>query len=219
MAEDKKKPDEVKQFADQIKEALLGIGEYQLESAEAEKIFAELSNNEEFEQEIEKILAQLTEQSMDLTKLQTQIIILIRKYFGKLKNFNFKISEKIINKNVADVSSYLMQQRSKIVKSANQGLANPKDKLQGISKESRMNLKRLVKSFAVYQIYMFMNPKRIAGETKKMNFAYNMIKGGMNLAKKYEGGKSLDIKAYSPKFIKNLEKAHLAFSKKDGRSI
>lgn len=220
MAEVKKNPEEVKKLADQIKEALVGISdEYELESEEAEKIFEELSQNEQFEQDIEQILALLNEQTMDLTKLQSQIILLIRKYFGRKKNFNSKISEKLINKNVADVSNYLMQQRSKLVQDATKGLANSKDKLQGISKESRINLKRLIKSFAVYQIYMFMNPKRIAGETKKMNFAYNMIRGGMDLAKKYEGGKPRDVKSYSPKLIKKLEQAHIGFSKKGGRSI
>ncbi|WP_017443507.1 DUF5394 family protein [Rickettsia gravesii] len=213
-------PEDTKKIADQIKDALMGISDdLVLESKEVEEIFEELSQNEEFEYEMERMLAILNEQTMDLTQLQSQIILLIRKYLGKTKNLKLKMDEKLINKNVAEVSNYLMHQHSKIVRDANKNLANPKDKLQGLTKQARIDLKRLLKSFAVYQIYMFMNPKRIAGETKLMNFAYNMIRGGMKLAKKYEGGKEKDIKSYSPKLIKKLEKAHVGFKKSGGISI
>ncbi|WP_016917334.1 DUF5394 family protein [Rickettsia honei] len=215
--------EDTKKIADQIKDALMGISDdLVLESKEVEEIFEELSQNEEFEYEMERMLSILNEQTMDLTQLQSRIILLIRKYLGKTKNLKLKMlkmDEKLINKNVAEVSNYLMHQHSKIVRDANKNLTNPKDKLQGLTKQARIDLKRLLKSFAVYQIYMFMNPKRIAGETKLMNFAYNMIKGGMKLAKKYEGGKEQEIKSYSPKLIKKLEKAHVGFKKSGGISI
>ncbi|AJQ51395.1 MAG: DUF5394 family protein [Rickettsia conorii subsp. raoultii] len=212
--------EDTKKIADQIKDALMNISDdLVLESKEVEEIFEELSQNEEFEYEMERMLAILNEQTMDLTQLQSRIILLIRKYLGKTKNLKLKMDEKLINKNVAEVSNYLMHQHSKIVRDANKNLANPKDKLQGLTKQARIDLKRLLKSFAVYQIYMFMNPKRIAGETKLMNFAYNMIRGGMKLAKKYEGGKEKDIKSYSPRLIKKLEKAHAGFKKSGGISI
>lgn len=221
MAKDPKKPEDVKKLADQIKDALLGIDDDErFGSVEAEKIFAELSQNDEFEQEIEQILALLNEQTMDLTKLQTQIILLIRKYLGKTKskNLRLKLDENQISQNVTEVSNYLMQQHSKIAKETDKVLGKSKDKLQGISVQSRADLKRLVKNFAVYQVYKFMNPKRIAGETKKENFAHNMINGGMKLAKNYEGGSKSDIASYSPQFIKDLEKAQGAF-KSGGRSL
>ncbi|AFC71788.1 hypothetical protein MCC_00495 [Rickettsia rhipicephali str. 3-7-female6-CWPP] len=214
---------DTKKIADQIKDALMGISDnLVLESKEVEEIFEELSQNEEFEYEMERMLAILNEQTMDLTQLQSRIILLIHKYLGKTKNLKLKMlkmDEKLINKNVAEVSNYLMHQHSKIVRDANKNLANPKDKLQGLTKQAKIDLKRLLKSFAVYQIYMFMNPKRIAGETKLMNFAYNMIRGGMKLAQKYEGGKEKDIKSYSPRLIKKLEKAHAGFKKSGGISI
>lgn len=220
---DEQHTEDTKKIADQIKDALMGISdELILESKEVEEIFEELSQNEDFEYEIEQILAILNEQTMDLTQLQTRIILLIHKYLGKTKNIKLKMlkmDEKLINKNIAEVSNYLMHQHSKIVRDANKNLANPKDKLQGLTKQARLDLKRLVKSFAIYQIYMFMNPKRIAGETKLMNFAYNFIKGGMKLARKYEGGKPKDIKSYSPKLIKKLEKAHAGFKKSNSLSI
>ncbi|XVN40481.1 MAG: DUF5394 family protein [Rickettsia endosymbiont of Argas persicus] len=215
--------EDTKKIANQIKDALMGISDaLVLESAEVEELFEELSQSEDFEYEIEQILAILNEQTMNLTQLQSQIILLIRKYLGKTKNSKLKMlkmDEKLINKNIAEVSNYLMHQHSKIIRDANKNLANPKDKLQSLTKQARLDLKRLIKSFAVYQVYMFMNPKRIAGETKLMNFAYNFIKGGMKLAQKYEGGKPEDIKSYSPKLIKKLEKAHAGFKKGGGISI
>ncbi|WP_342278396.1 DUF5394 family protein [Candidatus Tisiphia endosymbiont of Myopa tessellatipennis] len=223
METNDKKPKDSRKLADQIKDALVGITDDELGSDEAMEIFNELSNNDAFEQEIEQILACLNEQTMDLTKLQTQIILLIKKYLGKLAHkklgkLGVKIDENLVSKNVAEVSNYLMQQHSQLVKEANRGLIKSKDKLQGISNQSRLEAKRLVKNFALYQVYKFMNPKRIAGETKEENFAYNMIRGGIDLAKKYEGGSKSDLKSYSPEFIKKLDKAHQNF-KGSGRTI
>lgn len=215
------KPDDVRKLADQIKDALAGISDNaELTSEEAMEIFNTLSASDAFDQEIEQILAVLNEKTMDLTKIQTQIIILIKKYLGKLdgKKLGVKIDEKLISKNVAEVSNYLMQQRSQVVKEANKGLIKSKDNLQGVGGKSKDNLKKLVKNFALYQVYKFMTPKRIAGETKEENFAHNMIKGGMDLARQYEGGSKSDIKGYKPEFIKKLEKAHQQF-KSGGRSI
>lgn len=221
METDNKKPQDSRKLADQIKDALAGItNDDELGSDEAMEIFNELSANDAFEQEIEQILACLNEQTMDLTKLQTQIIILIQKYLGKLNNkkLNLKVDEQLISKNVTEVSSCLMQQHSQLVKEANRGLIKSKDNLHGISRQSRLEARRLVKNFALYQVYKFMNPKRIAGETKKENFAYNMIKSGMDLATQYEGGAKSDIKSYSPEFLKKLNKAHQNF-KSGGKTI
>lgn len=50
--------EDTKKIADQIKDALMGISnDLVLESKEVEEIFEELSQNEEFEYEIERILA------------------------------------------------------------------------------------------------------------------------------------------------------------------
>lgn len=215
------KPNDSRKLADQIKDALAGIVDNaELSSDEAMEVFNSLNANDTFDQEIEQIMACLNEQTMDITKVQTQIIILIKKYLGNLngKKLGVTIDEKVINKNVAEVSAYLMQQRSQLVKEANKGLIKSKDNLQGITGKSRDNLKRIVKNFALYQVYKFMNPKRIAGETKQENFAHNMIRGGIELAGKYEGGSKADLKGYTPEFIQKLEKAHNQY-KSGGRTI
>jgi hypothetical protein len=218
MITDNKQTDSRK-FADQIKDALAGINnDDELLSDGSLAIFDELSKQDSFDQEIEQILACLNEQTMDLTKLQTQIIILIKKYLGKLPGkLKIKIDEQIIRENIAEVSGYLMQQHSQIVKEANKSLLRSKDKLSNITSKSREDTKKLIKNFAIYQVYKFMNPKRIAGETKKENFAHNMIRGGMELASHYEGGSKNDVKSYSKAFIKKLEAAHRNF--KGGQGI
>ncbi|HJK86288.1 MAG TPA: DUF5394 family protein [Candidatus Megaira endosymbiont of Nemacystus decipiens] len=80
--------------------------------------------------------------------------------------------------------------------------------MQGLSKvkqfnvsniNSKKNLKKLIKNFAIYEIYKIMNPKRIAGETKKMNYINNLVYGGKKLAQRYEGGKASDLKKYGEK--------------------
>ena len=66
--------EDTKKIADQIKDALMGISDnLVLESKEVEEIFEELSQNEEFEYEMERMLAILNEQTMDLTQLQSRL--------------------------------------------------------------------------------------------------------------------------------------------------
>jgi len=212
---------ELHELTDKIKDSLINAEDsHEIESDDAMLMFNELNQNDAFEQEIEQILSCLNEQTLDLTKLQTQIIILIKKYLDKFnyKKLGLEIDEELISKNVDEVSHYLMHQHSQLVKEANQGLKKPEDNLQSINGKARLDLKRLVNNFAIYQVYKFMNPKRIAGETKEENFAYNMIKGGMKLASHYAGGSKNDLKSYSPQFIKKLENASKNF-KNNGRTI
>ncbi|WP_375327227.1 DUF5394 family protein [Candidatus Tisiphia endosymbiont of Nemotelus uliginosus] len=224
MKTEDKKSENLQELTDKIKEALVGVnyGD-ELESIRALEIFKELNNDDSFTQEIEQILACLSEQTLDLTKLQTQIILIIKKYLGnfdtkKFTKLDTKINEKLIANNIAEVSQYLILQHSRLVKEATRGLLKPKDNLYAINDKLLKDTKRVIKNFAVYQIYKFMNPKRIAGETKKENFAYNFIKGGIEYAKKYEGGAKSDLKKYPVEFIKKLDKARENFIK-GGRII
>ncbi|KAJ6644962.1 ATP-dependent Clp protease proteolytic subunit [Pseudolycoriella hygida] len=80
------KPKNLQELADRIKEALTGEGNHDetLEAGKAVEIFRVLSDDESFLQEIEQILAYLCEQTLDLTKLQSQIILIIKKYLEHL---------------------------------------------------------------------------------------------------------------------------------------
>jgi hypothetical protein len=226
MLIDKKDQDENAKIPDDIKKILNLQGDDPKLNEQGTGIFDELLKDDDFDKEIEQILALLNEETMDLTKLQTQIILLIKKYLNNNKNYNIakakghelKIDEKLIAKNITELSSYLMQQKSEVVKGANRNLSGPKDKYQGISKQSRSDLKNTIKTLAVYEVYKVLNPKKIAGETRKENFAHNMIIGGMDRAKHYAGGTQHEVATYSPTFLKKLENAHKSF-KRGGREL
>ena len=83
--------------------------------------------------------------------------------------------------------------------------------------KSRINLRRIIKKFVVYEVYKAMNPYRIAGERAKDNFINNMIIGGMKRATKYTGGSKSEIRTYSKKMIQDLEKKHRSFKKQLSR--
>lgn len=218
MGENKKVEDLVKKILENLKAS--GTEEVCGEALEtsAQKIF-NLLKKESFDEEIEQILANFNEKTMDLTKLQTQLIILIKRYLEKSKAYllskdkDLKIDEKRIMEDIVAASQYMMEQRIHIIKNAEQNLINSKDNYFNISNQSREDLKKIIKNFAVYEIYKVMNPKRIAGETRKQNFVNNMMIGGINRAQKYAGGNKSEIKQYSPEFIKKLENKRIQFNR------
>ena len=156
---------------------------------------------------------------MDLTKVQIQLILLIKKYVQsrKYNNFfkgrNIEIDEKLIAANITEAADLFIQQRDNIISSANKTLA--KDNTRSITLKSRNDLRRLIKNFAVYEIYKVMNPRRIAGETRRDNFVHNVAERGLNVAKHYTGGSKEEIKSYSPKFLKKLENKRANYNKKE----
>lgn len=178
------------------------------------QMLEDLNQDNSFDEEVEQILANFNEKTMDLTKLQTQIILLIKKYLGKRKFSNLtlgkdiKIDEKLIAANIAEASEYLIQQRSEVIKQMNKNLAKSKDNYQAISSKSRADFKKIIKNFAVYEVYKVMNPRRIAGETRRDNFAHNVVVRGLESAKHYTGGTSKEVENYSPQFLKKLENTH-----------
>ena len=219
MEENKKTPKDnkdIKKLADDIKDVLDGSGVNQenLEGTSKE-MFDGLDINEIFNKEIEEILALLNEQTTDLTLLQSKIILLIKKYLNKDKklDIDLAIDDKLMAHDIAEVSHYLMEHKAAIMKDANSKLPRPKDKYYGMTANSRADFRKIIKNFAVYQVYKFLNPKRIAGETRVENFANNMIMGGMYRAKHYAGGSEQEVAKYSPEFIKKLEDAHKTFKK------
>ena len=61
-----------------------------------------------------------------------------------------------------------------------------------------------------------MNPRRIAGETKKDNYRHNMAIGGHRLASKHTGGRDHEVKSYSERFKKQTKRAAKTFKKGGG---
>lgn len=185
------------------------------------EIFEDLSKEEGFSKALEQIIDAIDEGSVDLSRLQTEIVILIKNYLGRIKDRKKKlkkIDEVALGQNIAELSNHLMKEYSDVAKKAMHDFDNPKDQHQFITKESRNNFNRIIKNFAVYQIYKVMNPRRIAGESRKDNFAHNMVVGGMDRAKKYTGGSKEEIAKHSPKLVEQLENKHNMF-KKQGKLV
>lgn len=157
-----------------------------------EKISPALSakQKDSFDREIEQILTNFNEKTADLTKLQTQIISLVKKYSQSdnvlVDAKDTEIDEKVIAKNISEASVYLMKQRENILKD-NTTLVKKDDNFELTNNKSKEDFKRLVKGFAVYEIYKCMNPERIAGETQQDNFTHNLATGGIKKAEHYAG--------------------------------
>ncbi|RYE06020.1 MAG: hypothetical protein EOP33_02110 [Rickettsiaceae bacterium] len=156
--------------------------------------FSSVQQEDSFDKEIEQILTNFNEKTADLTQLQTQIISMVRKYSQSemilIDPKNTDIDDKVITKNVNEASVYLMKQRENIIKD-NVTLAEKSNNFELIDKKSKEDFKRLVKGFAIYEIYKCMNPERIAGETKQDNFSHNLATRGLKKADHYAGVESL----------------------------
>jgi hypothetical protein len=175
--------------------------------------------DKDFDQKIDNILLKL-EDGDDLTLIQSEILIFIKDKYKEIRKKNKSLeseidekkSKKILNQ-IRELSQYLINQKSQISRNISKDLVKPKDKYQYLSQESLKNLKSTIRRFVIYQIYMAVNPHRIAGETRKQTFIHNVILRGMEQAKHYEGGSESEIKSYGAKMIRNLENKHIKFNK------
>jgi hypothetical protein len=221
----KNKPDSTnkKSLLEEYEDSLGQVGNVLPPDAEA--ILDALMEDEQFNVEIEGLIKKLTEESLDLAELQSKFILMIIETLKRLKKSKLhdleysKQKEQDISEQLALISNHLMMHKSLIAKESVDGLDTPKDRYQNITDSSKKYMKQSLRRFAIYEIYKWMNPHRIAGETRKDNFVHNMITGGIKKAVQYEGGTKEEIKSYSPSFIKSLEKKHEQFVKGGGRGF
>ena len=211
----------------QVKEdqEALDIEEFEFSTfnPKSRKTLEELEEDQNFQVELDAILEDIGE-DLDLTKVQSQLILFIMKKLKMMKTKErsslkelTQEREQTIIQHIKDLSHYLINNRSHKASTANKDLAKPKDKYQYLTLESRINLRRLIKKFVVYEVYKAFNPYRIAGERAKDNFVNNMIIGGMKRASKYTGGSKSEIEKYGKKMIQDLEKKHHSFKKQLSR--
>lgn len=220
MTNPKEQNDEVKSLDEKIDiEELLGD---ELEPEEAELLSA-IEDDPEVQTAIEELLNNIDD--LDIVQVQSKLLLLLHQIFQarikdkeKFKAF-IKKREKTINDYLKNISLYLLQTRSEIVRDASRNILTQEDKYEYLTKESRNNLRKSIKRFTVYELYKFVNPRRIAGETRRDNFINNMIIGGLKRASRYEGGTKREIQTYSPKFIRNLEKQHRSFKRGGGSGM
>jgi len=179
-------------------------------------LFEEIGQDEDLGKAVEKIFDETT----DLNEIQTKIILLVKAYLKAQKKSGVDVSkiEELEKKITEDITNFI----GKFTKTIDEdidpklGSVSKKDWATLLNIEARKNIKRIMKNFVVYEIYKVMNPKRIAGETKEDNYRKNLMRGGEQLASRYEGGKESDLKQYGEAKVERIKHQALSMSKGGG---
>ncbi len=183
---------------------------------EDQKRIAELIEKIDKEGELGQLIEEVFYQTSDLNEIQSKVILLIKAYLKKKnkgKVPNDKEIEEQISKDINDISSKFMANLS-----ANTRLDAKGNKIEhsALSKQVQNDVKRVIKNFAIYEVYKVMNPRRIAGETSKDNFAHNMAYRGEKKAMQYEGGKEAAAKEYGSDEVAKIKKQVSSLGKSKG---
>lgn len=164
---------------------------------------------------------QIFKESDNIEEIQCKIIMAIKEHATnitpeKLSPEELGMEERKIAKDIAklttDITDEKLNEQSQEPELQGNKL-DKRDKFHNLQKKARENYKRMLKNFAIYNVYKVMNPRRIAGETKKDNYRHNMYIGGQKLASKHEGGRDHEVSGYNKKFIKNTKKIAKLFKK------
>ncbi|RTK92702.1 MAG: hypothetical protein EKK61_03175 [Rickettsiales bacterium] len=182
------------------------------ENSDIDNLIDEIKKDDNFGKAIETIFANRKDPNI----IKDKIILLIQQY---LKTKHVDKTEK----EITDIKKWIEKKISKISKKFIHLIAAENNlNIESIQNKTPSQIKaendykRIITGFIVYAIYKVMNPKRIAGETKKDNYKHNLLKGGEKLASKYEGGKAQDLKKYGADEVKNIKAQVNEFKKYEG---
>ena len=187
---------------------------------ELTSVLTTLSKNKEAQDDLVQSIDRIFAQSNDIDYLRKTLLKEINDHAKKAQERHKQTNKTTDQKTAIPSEEELSQNIEKFIDDLIEIHGLTKIKHFNISNiNSKKNLKKLIKNFAIYEIYKIMNPKRIAGETKKMNYVNNLIYGGKKLAQKYEGGKASDLKKYGEKEIQKIDKSVKKFKQKSSRGI
>lgn len=184
--------------------------------SELSHIFEDLEKDDN----LGKAIEQICNDTNDLNEIQSKLILMIKEHLKISRKSNLRVDEGVdadeekIAKDITEFCRTVMQDLDKDIEQ-NPGKISHKDRAHLLNVEAKKNLKRVMKSFVIYQVYKIMNPKRIAGETSKENYQNNLIYGGQKLAAKYEGGKEDDLKKYGSAEVNRMQRQASSI-KRDG---
>lgn len=186
--------------------------------SELANIFEDMKESDDLGAAIELMIAECNE----VTEIQSKLVLLIQEHLKNKKKMlspeklaKIEADEKKIVRDIEELCRKLLK-KIDIELDPSLGQISSKDRAHILNLESKKNIKRLIKNFAVYEVYKIMNPKRIAGETAKENYVNNLIEYGENIASKYEGGKESDLKRYGSVEVARLKRQVAAFKKGGG---
>lgn len=184
--------------------------------SELSHIFEDLEKDDN----LGKAVEQICNDTDDLDEIQSKLILVIKEHLKTSRKSNLKVGKEVsadeekIAKDITEFCRTVMQNLDENIE-PELGRISHKDRAHLLNAESKKNLKRVIKSFMIYQVYKVMNPKRIAGETSKDNYQHNLIYGGQKLASKYEGGKESDLKKYGSAEVNRMQRQASSI-KRDG---
>ena len=89
-----------------------------------------------------------------------------------------------------------------------------------MSKKEKEQYREHLKQMMRYEVYKFLSPRQVAGESKLENFINNVVHFGMDLAAKYVTGAGADVRGFTElfetvmgnAFVKDLSNLHSSFT-------
>jgi hypothetical protein len=182
--------------------------------SELAHVFEEMEKDDDLGSAVEKLI----DECHEMEEIQSKLILLIKEHLKKKRKNSVEgvkgadADEEKIARDAEELCRKLLQQIDQEL-DPSLGRISHKDRAHMLNLESKKFLKRVMKNFAVYQVYKVMNPKRIAGETAKDNYVHNLIEGGVSLASKHEGGRPSDLKKYGAAEVGRLKRQASDFKK------
>ncbi len=213
--------DDKKKKRDEEFESILDIIDPHIKNkfeSEISHIFEDMEKDDDLGAAVDKLIDECSE----LTELQSKLILLIQEHLKKRKKELDPKKAEGVDADEEKIARDAEELCRKLLKDVDEeldptlGRISRKDRAHILSLEAKKNIKRIMKNFAVYEVYKVMNPKRIAGETAKDNYKHNLIEGGEKLASRYEGGKESDLKRYGSVEVAQLKRQVAAFKKGGG---
>jgi len=168
-----------------------------------------------------KAIDRIIEEAADLGEMQSKLILLIKKHLAKselkidkLTGKKIKFTDEEVEQDISKFTRDLIRKHEETDHDI--GTNDSIDGKYPLDAKAKADIKKTIKEFAIYEVYKVMNPRRIAGETAKDNYAHNMMIGGEKRASKYEGGKESDLKSYGEAEVRRIERASKTFQKGGG---
>ena len=190
-------------------------------SEKYESEMAEILEELKKDANVGKAIDRIIEEADELGEMQSKLILLIKQHLAKSELKIDKLTGKKIKFNDEEVEQDISKFTHNLIKKY-EGADRDIDANNSINDKypldakAKANITKTIKEFAIYEVYKVMNPRRIAGETQKDNYAHNMMIGGEKRASKYEGGKESDLKSYGEAEVRRIERVSKTFQKGGG---